>query len=114
MGEKLSSSAFVSLSKCGHKFHTDCLVNTVEHQSDPHYLQCPNCMTIHGIKQATCLQMQRCHGSGLQSFKDFFLFVTRLLMVSRMRVIPTLVNPIMPGASLDWQFFRILLKVMWC
>jgi len=48
--EKLSSSAFVSLTKCGHKFHTDCLVNTVEHQSDPHYLQCPNCMTIHGIK----------------------------------------------------------------
>lgn len=48
--EKLSSSGFVSLSICGHKFHTDCLVNTVEHQSDPHYLQCPNCMTIHGVK----------------------------------------------------------------
>ena len=47
--DSLSSLGVVSL-KCGHSFHSDCLVGLVEHQTGQHHVQCPNCQAIHGVK----------------------------------------------------------------
>ena len=48
--EKLSLEGFVFLKRCKHKFHTDCLVQVVAHQSYQSYLQCSICQVIYGQK----------------------------------------------------------------
>ena len=48
--DPLSVETAVSLSKCGHKFHSLCVQEVIAHQTGQHHIQCPNCQTIHGMK----------------------------------------------------------------
>eukprot|EP00090_Calanus_glacialis_P021862 TRINITY_DN33717_c0_g1_i1.p1 TRINITY_DN33717_c0_g1~~TRINITY_DN33717_c0_g1_i1.p1 ORF type:complete len:721 (-),score=164.97 TRINITY_DN33717_c0_g1_i1:237-2399(-) len=48
--DPLSSAGAVSLSSCGHKFHSSCIHAVISHQTGQQHIQCPNCQAIHGIK----------------------------------------------------------------
>eukprot|EP00092_Neocalanus_flemingeri_P054448 GFUD01064117.1.p1 GENE.GFUD01064117.1~~GFUD01064117.1.p1 ORF type:complete len:696 (+),score=180.27 GFUD01064117.1:93-2180(+) len=46
----LSNEPAVSLSRCGHKFHSLCVQEVTAHQAGQQHIQCPNCQTIQGVK----------------------------------------------------------------
>jgi len=48
--ELLSDSKSVSLTICGHTFHTSCVSQLVSAQARQSYIRCPECTKIHGVK----------------------------------------------------------------
>jgi len=79
--DKLSLAGFVFLTRCGHKFHRDCLVQVVEHQPCQMYVQCPNCQVIHGQKTgnmpANAQMMWIKQGVSLPGYSDCGLIVIK-------------------------------------
>ena len=77
----LSSLGVVSL-KCGHSFHSACLVGLVEHQTGQHHVQCPNCQAIHGVKTGNMpttgkMMYTRHTGHSLPGYADDGMFIIK-------------------------------------
>ena len=83
--DPLSSAGAVSLSSCGHKFHSSCIHAVISHQTGQQHIQCPNCQTIHGQKtgnQPTEGKMYfRKHNGQVPGYPDCGMIVINYSMV---------------------------------
>merc|ERR1711892_1403916 len=82
--EPLPNDDSVSLSICGHKFHSPCIQQLLSHQTEKHHIQCPNCQTIHGIKTGNqpleVKMMSRKHNAQVPGYSDCGMIVIHYSM----------------------------------
>jgi len=82
--DPLSNEDSVSLTICGHNFHSSCIQQLISHQAGQQYLQCPLCQTIHGVKTgnqpANGKMMFRKHNAQVPGYPGCGMIVIRYIM----------------------------------
>lgn len=80
----LSNADTVSLTTCGHKFHSSCIHQLISHQAGQQYIQCPLCQTIHGVKTgnqpASGKMMFRKHSAQVPGYPGCGMIVIKYIM----------------------------------
>lgn len=80
----LCNGETVSLTNCGHQFHTSCTAQLISHQAGQEHIQCPLCQTIHGVKTgnqpANGMMMFRKHSAQVPGYPGCGMIVIKYIM----------------------------------